>query len=290
LARTSRRLKLARARVKGQVMPSRSIQINSLTNCLMSIPPTESTTQAAKSVEISTSAGATGIPAREDTYVPDVVARTQSFGVIGVHQIRLQTHNLLHREAWARHLMFHPDKDFSFRLLRYLDEGVPILYEGPNYDRVCPNWRSVDVFRKAVEKTLVEDVKLGRKSGPFPYPPLMNFVSSSLGAFEKKRSGKMRVIHDLSWPPSCSVNSHIDPALCSVSYVSIDDAVKALKFRGCHALMSKLDLKDAYKNIVVRPEDWHHLGSSIINASGATDFYVDHVLPFGLRSSALLFD
>ena len=167
---------------------------------------------------------------------------------------------------------------------------MPILYSGPDYDRVCPNWRSVDVFRSAVQKTLVEDVALGRKSGPFPYPPLPHFVASPLGAFAKKRTGKVRVIHDLSWPPSCSVNSHIDPIASSVSYISIDDAVKALKFRGSMSLMSKLDLRDAYKCIVVRPEDWHHLGSSWKNEAGCTEYYVDHVLPFGMRSSAMLFD
>ena len=189
-----------------------------------------------------------------------------------------------------RHLSHHPDKVLSKKLLQYLDEGVPILYDGPTYNRVCPNWKSVNVFRDAVKKTLVEDVKLGRKSGPFLYPPVANFIGSPLGAFEKKRTGKIRVIHDLSWPPHVSVNSHIDPLLCSVSYVSIDNAVKALRLRGRHSLMSKIDLKDAYKNIMVRPADWHHLGSTWVNDDGETEFFVDHVLPFGLRSSAMLFD
>jgi hypothetical protein len=222
--------------------------------------------------------------------LPDVSVRTPYFGVLGVRQIRLSTHTLLHREAWARLLVHHPDKVFSQRLLRYLDEGVPILYEGPDYNRICPNWKSVVVFRESVRKTLLEDVSLGRKSGPFSAPPLLNFVSSSLGAFEKKHSGKVRVIHDLSWPPYQSVNAHIDPVLCSVSYISVDSAVKALRLRGSSGLMSKLDLKDAYKNIVVRPEDWHNLGLSWTNDEGLRKFYVDHILPFGLRSSAMLFD
>ena len=54
--------------------------------------------------------------------------------------------------------------------------------------------------------------------------------------------------------------------------------------------MSKLDLRDAYKCIVVNPEDWHHLGSSWTNDAGSTEYYIDHVLPFGMRSSAMLFD
>ena len=226
------------------------------------IQPMGYTIPVTKFAETTTLDAATVTHVQESTSAPVAEEPSLSFAVAGVRQIRLSTHSLLHRDAWARHLAFHPDRAFSFRLMRYLDEGVPILYEGPDYERVCPNWRSVETFRDAVQKTIVEDVALGRKSGPFPYPPLPNFVSSPLGAFAKKRTGKVRVIHDLSWPPDCSVNSHIDPVLCSVAYISIDNAVSALKLRGTGALMSKVDLRDAYKNIVVRPEDWHHLGSS----------------------------
>ena len=54
--------------------------------------------------------------------------------------------------------------------------------------------------------------------------------------------------------------------------------------------MCKVDLKDAYKSIVVRPADWHLLGSTWVNDDGILQYYMDHVLPFGLRSSARLFD
>jgi hypothetical protein len=54
--------------------------------------------------------------------------------------------------------------------------------------------------------------------------------------------------------------------------------------------MSKIDLQDAYKSIVVRPEDYHYLGSSWTDDHGTTVFFINHVLPFGLRSSANLFD
>jgi hypothetical protein len=54
--------------------------------------------------------------------------------------------------------------------------------------------------------------------------------------------------------------------------------------------MNKIALQDAYKSIVVRPEDYHYLGSSWTDDSGTTVYYLDHVLPFGMRSSANLFD
>jgi len=54
--------------------------------------------------------------------------------------------------------------------------------------------------------------------------------------------------------------------------------------------MSKLDLQDAFKHVVVNPNDWHLLGSSWRSIDGTVQYYVDLVLPFGLRSSPYLFD
>jgi hypothetical protein len=196
----------------------------------------------------------------------------------------------LHRQEWAHHMAQHPDRQFAEMILEYIDSGVPIFYEGPDYQRVCPNWGSTKVFKDDVLKTIAKDIKMERKSGPFTSLPMWNFVGSPMGAFAKKRSAKVRVIHDLSWPPDTSINSHIPAELCSVSYVSVDDAVKLVRQAGVGARMSKIDLTDAYKNIRVREKDWHLLGSSWTDDQGETVYYIDHVLPFGLRSSAVLFN
>ena len=172
----------------------------------------------------------------------------------------------------------------------YISKGVPILYDGPEFNSFYPNWKSTVAFKNDVLKSITKDLLLGRKSGPYVSPPCPNFRSSPLGAFAKARTGKVRVIHDLSWPPGGSVNEFIPGDTCSVSYISIDDAVREVKSRGPGTLMSKLDLQDAYKNIVVRPEDYHYLGSSWVNDDGSISYFLDHVLPFGLRSSANLFD
>ena len=54
--------------------------------------------------------------------------------------------------------------------------------------------------------------------------------------------------------------------------------------------MSKLDLEDPFRHMNVNPADWHLLGSSWRNIDGSAQYYVDMVLPFGLRSSPFLFD
>ena len=100
---------------------------------------------------------------------------------------------------------------------------------------------------------------------------------------------KYRVIHDLSWPPGESVNDFINGD-CSVEYISIDTVAQLVKKKFPHCYMAKLDLEDAYKFIMVRPEDWDLLGSSWVNDEGHIEYYVDLVLNFGLRSAPLLFN
>ena len=62
---------------------------------------------------------------------------------------------------------------------------------------------------------------------------------------------------------------------------------------GPHTLLGKLDLADAFKYIYVRPEDWELLGTVFNHHTEHGDiikhYYVDVVLPFGLRSSPKLF-
>ena len=202
--------------------------------------------------------------------------------------LRASSH--LKKEYWLKHLKTHNDQNFARTLSKYIIEGVPIGYKGPPISHVCPNWNSTLQFREKVIKTLATDVALGRKSGPFLSPPLEGFVGSPMGAFLKKHSNKVRVIHDLSWPPGRSVNSGITHEDSTVTYISVYDAVKQVKLRGRFAKMCKVDLRDAYKQILVHKDDWKYLGSTWLNDKGQTEYYVDHVLPFDLRSSAKLFD
>jgi hypothetical protein len=115
-------------------------------------------------------------------------------------------------------MVHHPDREFGGRLMNYLDYGAPIFYEGDECARVCDNWKTADVFKDDVVKSIANDVKLGMKIGPFQAPPMENYVGSPMGVFEKTRSGrrKVRIIHDLSWPPKESINAHIRGELCSV--------------------------------------------------------------------------
>ncbi len=131
------------------------------------------------------------------------------------------------------------------------------------------------------------DIKLNRKIGPLSVLPV-GFVCSPLGAFQRKHSRKVRVIHDLSWPPGFSVNDGISKDEYTLAYISVQFAIDLISKYGKGTNFAKLDLADAYKQIRVRKQDWNLLGSHI-ELNGKKYFFLDTVLPFGLRSSAKIF-
>ncbi|MCP3665303.1 MAG: hypothetical protein GY696_22865, partial [Gammaproteobacteria bacterium] len=59
---------------------------------------------------------------------------------------------------------------------------------------------------------------------------------------------------------------------------------------GRGAWMAKVDLKAAFKHILVKPDQWHLLGLHLDSPSGEREFFFDATLPFGLRSSPKLFN
>ena len=70
----------------------------------------------------------------------------------------------------------------------------------------------------------------------------------------------------------------------SLTYCSVDDAFTIVNSLGTGALMSKIDLKNAFRLTLVRPSGWNLLGMQ-----WRGKFYIDIFLPFGLRSAPFLF-
>ncbi len=92
---------------------------------------------------------------------------------------------------------------------------------------------------------------------------------------KKSKPGKWRLIIDLSAPDGHSVNDGIDKTMC---YVKIDHVVLSLP---PGALMAKIDIQHAYRNVPVHPDDRH--------LRWKDEVLIDKVLPFGLRSAPFIF-
>ena len=91
------------------------------------------------------------------------------------------------------------------------------------------------------------------------------------------------MIVDVSFPFGCSVNHGISSTLASVSYSS-DDAVRRILHLGKGTQLVKVDLKQAYRQVPVHPQDQH-----LLAISWERSVYVDRALPFGLRSAPKIF-
>ncbi len=84
---------------------------------------------------------------------------------------------------------------------------------------------------------------------------------SPIGIIPKPHQpGKYRLIIDLSAPLGSSVNDGISPDLCSLHYSSVEQAVSLVKSCGRGALMAKIDLQSAYRQVPVHPNDQFLLG------------------------------
>ncbi len=118
----------------------------------------------------------------------------------------------------------------------------------------------------------------------------MDFVCSPVVVIPKGEDGKIRLIHNLSAPRGQSVNDAIPEECYRTSYDRFDTAVAMVRRFGPGAWMAKIDLKSAFKHIVVRPDQWHLLGMHLDDENGERGLYFDATLPFGLRSSQRIFN
>lgn len=186
--------------------------------------------------------------------------------------------------AWRHELRHHPDPAHVRLLVHGLRNGVDVHYRGPRPSacKMSTNQKSTLESASEVAADIAAEVKAGRKAGPFSSPPLTGFFASPLGAVRKK-NGKLRIVHNLSWPIGASVNSKIEDLHCVLS--SFDAAMDLLVAQGKGTMLSKIDIASAYKCIPVRPADFALLG---LHWEGK--FYFDKTLPFGLSSSCAIWE
>ena len=200
----------------------------------------------------------------------------------------------LNADAFRRGLAHHEDRDFTDYIVKACTEGVNIGYSGPRFYREFNNWPSASTFYDHVQTDIDKDVAAGIKVGPFNQPPFLNFVGSPMGAFLRKRSNKIRTIHDLSWKPGMAINDFISKDDFRIKYLTLDEVITSIVERGRHTLLAKLDLEAAFHHIPVRPQDFELLGSTFYRYNPVTnsyckEYYFDRVLQFGARSSPKLF-
>ena len=138
---------------------------------------------------------------------------------------------------------------------------------------------------EVIETYLTNEVQLGHILGPFERHAIPPVHVSGFGVISKRhQTDKWRLIVDLSSPDGNSVNDGIDRATCSLSYVTVDDIAQVALQLGRGALIAKTDIRHAYRQVPVHPED-----RSLLAMCLRGQVFVDSRLPFGLRSAPMIF-
>ena len=136
---------------------------------------------------------------------------------------------------------------------------------------------------EVIDELLAQECNKGYLYGPFNELLFESYRVSSLGLAVGKYSGKKRLIVDLSSPHNdahhVSVNELIDKDSCSLTYVKIDDAIKAICQHGPGALMCKIDIANSFKQLAIKPSQW-----PFFCVKWKQLYYVFVKLAFGCRS------
>ena len=183
----------------------------------------------------------------------------------------------------------HPDKNF----VKYLTEGFRNGFDTglnilPQVSFECDNLRSAKNDPEATTELLQTELERWYIMGPFVSVPFDTHRISPLGIAIGKYLGKKRLILDLSAPHQNeehqSLNELIDKEEFSLSYATIDNAIKKIKALGQNSWMCKVDVRDAFKLVPIKVSLWPYYG---IKWNGKFYFYTR--LVFGSRSSPKIF-
>ena len=187
-------------------------------------------------------------------------------------------------ELFEQLLSSHPDPDLVSYIIDGLKHGFDIGFTGSFSPTLPKNHKSADENKKLIQDAINREIARGHTAGPFTHPPFPQTHCSPIGAAPKK-DGTVRLIMDLSQPHGSSINDDISKEDFPCEYTKFDDATNLLMEAGQGSLLCKLDVKHAYRLLPVRPDQWHHL---CYFWDGK--YYVDLVLPFGMRSSGAIFN
>ena len=183
----------------------------------------------------------------------------------------------------TKELKRHPDEDRVERVLHGLKHGYDIGFRGEFKETFPKNNASAFRHKHLLSASVDKEVARQHTAGPFLHPPFVRNHISPLGA-DIKPDGTARLIMDLSQPKGESINEHISKEDFPTNYVHFDVATTLVRKMGRGCLLSKIDIKHAFRLLPVRPEDWPLL---VYYWEG--HYYVDLKLPFGARSSPSIF-
>jgi hypothetical protein len=192
-----------------------------------------------------------------------------------------QLENLIkkHKKGWTAE-----EKAKAAAAVASLKEGAPshqvAVLPAMQQKNAPSSYEHADKFTEALR----DWVAAGVVAGPFRSPPLPQFRANCLMAVARKE--KVRPVVNLSSPKGASFNDNVDElAVMKVRMSSAAQVGQSIRAAGRGARLTKLDMKDAYKLVPAKPEDYRLHG---FEWQGR--FFVDTQQIFGAATAAANFD
>ena len=176
------------------------------------------------------------------------------------------------------------EKERGKKAIDYLTNGAPSHQKKRLPPICCKNHESAYENAPCLTDTIVQWVIGKFVSGPFRSPPVSNFRSNPLKVIVQH--GKVRPVLNVSSPRGFSFNDNvIETKMEKVHMSSAARFGQSVLKAGKNAVMTKFDLKNAYKNVPCRLEDIRLQG---FEWGGM--YFAETTQVFGARTSVSNFD
>ena len=131
-------------------------------------------------------------------------------------------------QSWRLHLQAHPDQELAQYFLTGLEVGfrIGLTSQAPLHS-ANENMSSALAHPSVVDDYLQAELNCKRITGPFLPFQCQGVHISRFGVIPKGyQPNKWWHIVDLSHPSGCNVNDHIPKSLCSLSYITVNNAIQ----------------------------------------------------------------
>ena len=183
-----------------------------------------------------------------------------------------------------KELMTNAEVERAYRAIKYLKEGAPSSQKSELPAVYCKNAASTFSYGPELTDTVADWVNKGFVAGPFSCPPLKNFRVNPLMVVPQK--GKVRPCLNVSAPPGRSFNDNIHlPSMEKVYMSSPQKFSYSILEAGRSSIMTKFDMKDAYKNVPCMIKDLRLQGFEWCGK-----YFVELDQIFGAKSSVPNYD
>jgi len=172
----------------------------------------------------------------------------------------------------------------SLKAIDYLRNGAPSHQKSSLPGCFVKNSRSALMHGREVTEAIATWLDEGYAAGPFSSPPCSDFRVNPLIAVVQP--GKVRVVLNVSAPEDHSFNSEVDEFQTeTVKMASAAQFSQNLRDCGTDAVMSKQDLKAAYKQLPAKIVDLRLQGFCWLGK-----FFVETRQVFGAKTSVCNYD